>query len=480
MEMIKQVWNASILGRAIGALCSWTGRQWRASAVVGWFVQEEKQGEAVSRASVFYRLWNAVLGLIARLYEALHLEKLFAGSLFAHSLLWCGAVLVLAPLLPTMLVLALAAAAFATTALRMVRRRDWQLSYSRINRYVLLYALIYLCAIATSVTPGGSLYHGVLMVFFILFVFVVENNITTWTGAENVIFLMVLSGGLVAIIGMGQYVLGVSGASAWIDSDMFGDMTRVYSTLQNPNVLAEYLILMIPLGGAVLLGSRDTFKRAASFVCCGLMCVCMILTLSRGGWLGLLLAGVIFLVLLQPRLILLAPFALIALYFVLPDTVINRFASIGDLKDGSTSYRVSIWMGTLAMLKDGYWLCGVGPGTAAFNLVYPAYSYNTASAQHGHNLYLQILCDGGAIALVVFLLTILAFSRAICGALSRAKDWRKKCFLIAPLAGVGGFLGQSMTDYTFYNYRVALLFWAVLGLGAAIARISDREEVESA
>ena len=27
MEMIKQVWNASILGRVIGALCSWFVRE---------------------------------------------------------------------------------------------------------------------------------------------------------------------------------------------------------------------------------------------------------------------------------------------------------------------------------------------------------------------------------------------------------------------------------------------------------------------
>lgn len=94
--------------------------------------------------------------------------------------------------------------------------------------------------------------------------------------------------------------------------------------------------------------------------------------------------------LLNPRVLVLAPVvlpvALVALYFVLPDTVISRFTSIGNLEDTSTSYRVSIWMGTIAMLKD-YWLCGIGPGTGAFNLVYPAYSYNAANAQHAHNLF---------------------------------------------------------------------------------------------
>ena len=37
---------------------------------------------------------------------------------------------------------------------------------------------------------------------------------------------------------------------------------------------------------------------------------------------------------------------------------------------------------------------------------------------------------------------------------------------------------QSMTDYTFYNYRVTLLFWAVLGLGAAFAGLAGKEAAE--
>lgn len=87
------------------------------------------------------------------------------------------------------------------------------------------------------------------------------------------------------------------------------------------------------------------------------MCLCMLLTMSRGGWLGLLLAGAVFLVMMDRRFILLGVVGLVALYFILPETMIERFTSIGDLTDGSTSYRLSIWLGTISMLKD-YWLCG--------------------------------------------------------------------------------------------------------------------------
>jgi O-antigen ligase len=235
------------------------------------------------------------------------------------------------------------------------------------------------------------------------------------------------------------------------------------------------LILLIPVGGAGLLSSKTWTWRLFYLCCCGVMCVCMILTFSRGAWLGLLLAGAVFLLLLNPRFILLAPFALVALYFVMPETVITRFTSIGNLGDQSTSYRVYIWMGVLAMLKD-YWLCGIGPGDTAFNMVYPAYSYNTIVAPHSHNLFLQIICDAGICALVIFLVLLFVYFRMMCRALSREKDWKSRMYQLAFTSGVCGFLVQAMTDYSFYNYRVMFLFWAYLALGALSTRRSNMAE----
>ena len=223
------------------------------------------------------------------------------------------------------------------------------------------------------------------------------------------------------------------------------------------------------LGGAKLLSARDWLSRVFYFGCCGVMCVCMILTFSRGAWLGLLFAGMIFVLMLNPRLILLAPVALVALYFVLPDTVIDRFASIGNLSDNSTSYRVYIWIGVLAMLKD-YWMCGIGPGDAAFNMVYPAYSYNQIVAPHSHNLFLQIVCDAGIVALVVFIILLFVYFRMMCCAIGKEKNWQSRMLQIAFLSGICGFMVQAMTDYSFYNYRVMFLFWAYLALGALSTR----------
>ena len=475
MEQVKTVFEASWLWRVLNAICGWCGAQWERSAVVRWFLHPAQWLKSASESSIFYRLWSGIRSGLSRLYEKLHMERLFAGSVFLQPWLWCAGTVALAALIPTMAAGGLAVLTFCSLLLVLVRRRERELTFSPMNKYILLFMGAYLAAVAMSVTPRESLQPGVLFLIFVGFALITENSLLNRKNLERFTALLVLAATVVALIGVGQYIFGVSGAASWVDSNMFSTITtRVYSTLQNPNVLAEYLVMVLPLGGALLLSAKDWPRRILWLVCCGLMTLALLLTFSRGGWLGALIAGGIFVLLLKPRLILLAPVVLAVMFMVLPETVTSRFTSIGNLKDSSTSYRVSIWMGTIAMLKD-FWLSGVGPGVDAFNRVYPAYCYHGATAQHSHNLILQLLCDGGICVLVLFLLIIFAYSRHICTAISKQKDWRNKLFPLASLCGVMGFLAQGMTDHPFYNYRVTLVFFAMLGLGAAWARVTAEE-----
>ena len=477
MEQVKRMLDASALWRALMALCAWVGGQWARSGVVQWFLHPRGWGAAASESSVFFRLWALIRRGLCRLYELLRLEALFRGSVFTRPWVWCMLPAVLAPLIPTMAVLGLAAVGYACVLLSLVRDRERELAWCPVNRYIILYAAVYLAGTLFSVKLSASLRPGLLTAAFVLFAVVLGNAVDSRRQLDGLVGLMVLAGAAVAAYGILQYLFrwGYQSA-AWVDSDMFSSIQfRVPSTLENPNMLGQYLILLIPLGGAGLLSARDWPRRCFYLACCGLMCVCMLLTFSRGAWLGLLFAGAAFVLLLNPRLILLAPLAMVALYFVLPDSVISRFTSIGNLGDNSTSYRVYIWMGTLAMLKD-YWLCGIGPGDAAFNMVYPAYGYNGIVAPHSHNLLLQIVCDAGIAALIVFVIVLFVYFRMMCCALSREKERTSRLLQIALTAGVCGFMVQAMTDYSFYNYRVMFLFWVCLALGGLAARRSALPE----
>jgi len=476
---MKRVLDASAFWRALEVLCLWFGRQWRESAVVTWFLHPRGWGEEAARHSIFFKLWSALRSALCWIYRVLRLDVLFRGSVFTRPWIWCMFPVVLAPLLPTMAVLGLAAVGFCSMLLSLVRDRGRKLAWSPIDRYIVLYAAVYMAGTLFSVTLSTSLKPGLLSVAFILFSLAVYHAVTSRSQLDVLLALIVLAGAAVSCYGILQYIFrwGYQSA-AWVDSDMFSSIRfRVTATLENPNMLGQYLLLIIPLGGAKLLSAKSWGERLLWFGCCGVMCLCMVLTFARGAWLGLLFAGAAFLVLLDPRLILLAPVGLVALYFILPEAVVARFTSIGDLGDASTSYRVYIWIGTLAMLKD-YWLCGIGPGDAAFNMVYPAYSYSGIVTPHSHNLFLQIVCDAGIAALAVFVVLLWVYFRMMCSALSRETDRTSRLLQIGFTSGMVGFMVQAMTDYSFYNYRVMFLFWAFLALGALSARRTQLPERE--
>ena len=169
--------------------------------------------------------------------------------------------------------------------------------------------------------------------------------------------------------------------------------------------------------------------------------------------------------------------ALLILPFFLPETIIERIMSIGDMSDSSTSYRVYIWYGTVDMLRT-YFVGGIGMGEGAFRTVYPFYSYDAIIAPHSHNLYLQFLVEAGIGALLLFIGLIIAFVKDCAKTCKKnIKDSYGYLTALALASGVAGFLLQSMFDYTFYNYRMMAMFIMYLSFGAVLKSLEEENEV---
>ncbi len=308
---------------------------------------------------------------------------------------------------------------------------------------------------------------------FVTFYFTVINTIKSREQLYGLLRLFVISGAIVALYGVMQYIFGWTTSNAWIDEEMFEEDTmRVFSTLANPNVLGEYLLLVIP--PAVVFFLKDKAKSLSKWVylaIAGVMILCLVLTQSRGCWLGFMACIAVFITFWEGRLWALVPPALCILPFVLPQTVIERLMSIGDMGDSSTSYRVSIWMGATGILKN-YLIGGIGMGEGAFSEVYPLFSYNAIVAPHSHNTFIQLLVEGGIGALAIFIAVLVCYFKSANKVYLR--DDRKSLDSMMALglgAGVVGFLVQSMFDYTFYNYRVMAVFFMVLAIGVAMKYI---------
>lgn len=403
-------------------------------------------------------------GMITRLLNHGWIHRLLNRSVFLHPALFCFLTLLLLPFVPTMVMLALVACTLLSLMIRQGLGRGQKPLYSPGIRWAGLMAAVYLMAIAASAYPMKSLFPGLLTAMFVSFALWSYGSIRSYSRLRTAFGLIALGAVAVSLYGLWQFIHPAAYNSGWVDEDMFaGIRLRVYSTFANPNVLGEYFLLTIPFAAALALTASNRRKKLLWAAAALLMCMVMLLTYSRGGYIGLILAACIFLVLLDRRFLLLIGVAVILSPLYVPESVWTRLLSIGNLGDTSTNYRVNIWIGVVDMLRQ-FWFCGVGPGEGTFNQVYPVFALPYVDAPHSHNLYLQLICDTGIVGLLVFLGLMGSLYRSLLSTLRHSRRRETKIFAIAGLSAFSGFLLQGMTDYSFYNYRVLLLFFGLVGL----------------
>lgn len=380
-----------------------------------------------------------------------------------------------APIVPTMVAVGLSILCIFSLILYAVINRNFKFKFDGIGFLILVFIAIYFVAAITSFAPVKSFSIWAIYFVFMTVYFVIINTVNSEKILNNLLTMFVLSGFLVCLYGIAQYVFGWDMAQAWMDEEMFGDIKmRIYSTLGNPNVLGEYILLVLPVSIGLMWTRKDAAAKIVYAGISAIMFLALILTFSRGCWIGLLFAAAIFITFAAGKLWGLGLIALPIIPMVLPETIINRFASIGDMKDSSTSYRVYIWMGTLAMIKD-FWVSGIGMGQESFTQVYPFYSYSGIVAPHSHNLFLQILVESGVCGIAVFLLIVFFFiRRMMVGYQVGGKGDSLSTIITAVSAGICGFLLQGMFDNCFYNYRVMLVFWCVIAMGRACVYVAEQ------
>lgn len=381
----------------------------------------------------------------------------------------------LAPLMPTMAMAGLALLCLFSLIVKAIRD-GLTFRFDGMGLLIVALLVIYLISGITSFVPKESLSVWALYFAFMTFYFVIINTVKSRSQLRKILIVFTLSGLAVCLYGIMQYVFGWNINQAWMDEEMFGDIKmRIYSTLDNPNVLGEYILLVLPICISLIWTSAKKWTKFV-YTCIALVIFgALILTFSRGCWIGLCAAAAVFVTFVCGKLWGLVLIAIPFIPAILPESVLNRFTSIGDMKDSSTSYRVYIWMGSLKMIKD-FWLSGVGMSVAAFTAVYPFYSFNAVVAPHSHNLFLQMIIESGAAGLVVFLLILFFFYKRICTAHSlTGKGDFIATTVVSLAAAMSGFLIQGMFDNSFYNNRVFFIFWIFIAIATCALNIAKDE-----
>ncbi|MGM0410231.1 MAG: O-antigen ligase family protein [Bacillota bacterium] len=234
---------------------------------------------------------------------------------------------------------------------------------------------------------------------------------------------------------------------------------RLTSTYNNANTAGSYFMMIALFAFSYLLFNKNKKYKIISFMYFLSSTILLMLTYSRGAWLGyifgIILALMIFIYRLETnksRIIMIVSFLILVTLSVLllPTSVIERFKSIDNLESKSINQRLIQYKVGFNILKD-YPILGVGIGR--FSEIFNEYKIEGAkSFRHIHNIYLDVAVETGLLGF--FTMVIIIYKSIIKKIFININN--KKGFGFGFLLIFIGNIVHNSVDWTFLHSMVGL------------------------
>ncbi len=277
--------------------------------------------------------------------------------------------------------------------------------------------------------------------------------------------LLVFAGAISAWYSMIQF------AGFDVVSSLAAPGSRPFSTLGNPDFLAAFLVAVLPYAVIRWL----TFPGLLRGVICLSMAVALLITQSRGAWLGvaaslaaapllLLVAGRRLRLNSGLRITLIAATGAVVIFFSLHDQARERLSNIASIRHFDAAGRLFMWRASMEIIRERPLL---GWGLGSYGQVYPRKAAGLLQArdtfpyfytENAHNDYLQLPAEIGLLGFgLTIWLWVLFFRRA----------WL--VFQAGNLFGLGAMLGflalqvNALFNFPWYLLPVHGWFWLTFG-----------------
>ncbi len=379
-------------------------------------------------------------------------------------------------------------------ALFVLFKHGWQAIATPVNRayFWLSLWMIFTTIIAfNSATAAGGLAN--FLPYFLLAA-IISYIIRTPAQFIHFLWLLVFSSIFVSGFGILQAIIN---RPDWIFPKVIFDSypipmgfspdRRIQSFFGHFNETAIYLLTLLPIAFHFAVGKvKSIFKSQQSIAVIALAlgtCV-LILTGSRNAW-GLAILGGVTLAIYYRQWKLMAGFGIVVLIMtwavfgekfglenetvrsLLPEGFVNRIASTIDPKLGgyaSTADRLNAWQFALSLISQHPFQ---GWGLRNFPLIAESMGYDLRGLPHEHNFYLAIAVGAGIPALLGFI-GIIGWTlwTSIKSAIASESEGTMSVVAISIiLCLLSGWL-----DLVFYEPRISMLLWALLGSMYGLAK----------
>jgi len=273
-----------------------------------------------------------------------------------------------------------------------------------------------------------------------------------------------------AAVGLAQYVMGSNLVLAE------GGLPRLQSVYFSPNSAALYLERTWPLLLVGVVWHESVRRRLLYALALALVTLALLFSFSRGALLLALPASLLAMGWLAgsgspaARRYRWAALLLVAIgaSVLIPLLRLPRFASLLDLQQGSSFFRLELWRSSLALIRQHPWF-GVGPGNflEAYRTRYILPSaWQEFNLEHPHNIYLDHWTRLGLLGVLAGIAIQVAFFR------TQIPNSRSPISL-GLMGGVVALLAHGLVDNTLFFPDLALTFFLILALAAGHEYCSD-------
>ncbi len=244
---------------------------------------------------------------------------------------------------------------------------------------------------------------------------------------------------------------------------------RAVGTGVDPNSLGGLMMVGFVLGAGQLFGRNPAVSRWLSGPAVALCGMAMMLTYSRGAWVGAAAGlGVILIMRRRAWLPVLGGLGAAAVALGAGSGFVDRLWQGFTLQDPATRLRLQEYQNALEIIRR-HPMFGIGFGEAG-----------SLDLQEGvSSIYLTIAQQAGLVGLAVFLVAVGAILWAGTREVFVSGSGVYSDLLLTAVAALAAMLTVGLVDHYFFNIRfphMAALFWIVGGLIVALTRMRQRDD----
>ena len=323
---------------------------------------------------------------------------------------------------------------------------------------------------------------------YMLWFFVVTRLLRDDHDFMQLYLVMVVLATIIALHGIYQYIVAVPIPSNWTDQAEQSVRTRVFSIFGSPNIMGDYMVMFAPMAAGLAYYYKKTWQKLLSWCCAFAMCFGCLFTMSRGAWVAMAVAVVLFCLLVDRRLFgLLVVAAVAACFMPFVASRIGYLFTEQFAESTARGGRASRWMYGLSYLKDyGNPLFGLGLGMFGGAIAMQTKIIDQWDYFYMDNYYLKILVEMGYVGLIFFALLLIALVLIgfRCVYRSRMAEKSPNIPRLSPLtagllSGLAGVMVHCYFENIFEEPYMMAYFWMMAAMVVYLGFLRGKSKQEA-